>query len=279
MMFDDRSQAGRVLADRLDAYVDRDDAIVLALPRGGVPVAFEIARALAAPLDVYPVRKLGVPGQPELAMGAIAADGTRVVNQAVVEELGISQSAIDAAAAAEQQRLEQAERDYRDRLPWPKLGGRVVIVVDDGLATGSTMRAAVAAIRRHEPSRIVVAVPAGAEQACQELQRHADQVVCASTPEPFLAVGQAYRHFEQVGDEEVRALLRTARAAGSPGEAPPTPDPTGVGQGTRVGTAGTGVTTVPADTGDLAGTPEEAAARRAHVQAQRGRGERGRHPR
>jgi putative phosphoribosyl transferase len=276
-MFDDRSQAGRVLADKLDAYADRDDAIVLALPRGGVPVAFEIARSLGAPLDVYPVRKLGVPGHEELAMGAIAADGTRVINQAVVEELGISHPAIDAAAAAEQQRLERAERDYRDRLPWPELQGRVVIVVDDGLATGSTMQA-VAAIRRHEPSRIVVAVPAGAEQVCQELQRHADRVVCASTPEPFLAVGQAYRNFEQVTDEDVRALLHAARPAGGAGEAPPTAGPTGVSPGTAVGTAGTGVTTIPADTGDLAGTPEEAAVRRPHVQAQRARGARGKHP-
>jgi putative phosphoribosyl transferase len=279
MMFEDRNHAGRVLAGKLDAYADREDVIVLALPRGGVPVAFEVASSLGAPLDVCSVRKLGVPGHEELAMGAIAADGTRVVNQAVVEELGLSQRAIDATAAAEQRQLERAERNYRDRLPWPELGGKVVIVVDDGLATGSTMQAAVAAIRRQEPSRIVVAVPAGADQTCQKLRRHADQVVCASTPEPFLAVGQAYRDFEQVSDEDARALLHAARAAGGPGDAPPAPGPTGVGQGTGVGTAGTGVTTVPADTGDLAGTPEEVAARRAHVQAQRARGEQGGYPR
>jgi putative phosphoribosyl transferase len=170
-------------------------------------------------------------------MGAIAGDGTRVVNQAVIEELGISQSTIAAAAATEQQKLERANRVYRDRLPRPELQGRVVIVVDDGLATGSTMRAAVVAIRRQQPARIVVAVPTGAESVCQDLERDADEVVCASTPEPLLAVGQAYRNFEQVTDEDVRATLSAARAArASPGEEPPTSGSTGVGPGTGVGT-------------------------------------------
>jgi predicted phosphoribosyltransferase len=236
LMFDDRSQAGRVLTGELDAYTGRDDVVVVALPRGGVPVAFEVARSLGAPLEVYPVRKLGVPGHEELAMGAIAGDGTRVVNQAVIEELGISQSTIAAVAAAEQQKLERANRVYRDWLPRPELQGRVVIVVDDGLATGSTMRAAVVAIRRQQPARIVVAVPTGAESVCRELERDADEVVCASTPEPLLAVGQAYRNFEQVTDEDVRAMLRAARAErASPGEEPPTSGPTGVGLGTGVG--------------------------------------------
>ena len=236
LMFDDRSQAGRVLTGELDAYTGRDDVVVVALPRGGVPVAFEVARSLGAPLEVYPVRKLGVPGHEELAMGAIAGDGTRVVNQAVIEELGISQSTIAAVAAAEQQKLERANRVYRDWLPRPELQGRVVIVVDDGLATGSTMRAAVVAIRRQQPARIVVAVPTGAESVCRELERDADEVVCASTPEPLLAVGQAYRNFEQVTDEDVRAMLRAARAErASPGEEPPTSGPTGVGPGTGVG--------------------------------------------
>jgi putative phosphoribosyl transferase len=235
-MFDDRSQAGHVLTGELDAYTGRDDVVVLALPRGGVPVAFEVARSLGAPLEVYPVRKLGVPGHEELAMGAIAGDGTRVVNQAVIEELGISQSTIAAVAATEQQKLERANRVYRDRLPRTELQGKVVIVVDDGLATGSTMRAAVAAVRRQEPARIVVAVPTGAESVCQELERDANEVVCASTPEPLLAVGQAYRNFEQVTDEDVRAMLRAAREAGGPAQEPPTSGPSGVGPGVGAGT-------------------------------------------
>jgi predicted phosphoribosyltransferase len=258
MMFEDRTEAGRVLADKLAAYTGRADVVVLALPRGGVPVGFEVARSLRVPLDVCLVRKLGVPGHAELAMGAIAGHGTRVINHDVVEQLGIPEPAIDAVAAAEQQELERREGAYRDQLPQPEVRGKTVILVDDGLATGSTMRAAVAAIRQQQPARIVVAVPAGTKSVCQELERDADQVICASTPEPFMAVGQAYRNFEQTTDQEVRGLLHAAGAAGAARDEPPTAGPTGVGPGTGIGTAGTGTTTAPADTGDLDGTPEDA---------------------
>jgi putative phosphoribosyl transferase len=258
IMFEDRTEAGRVLADKLAAYTGRADVVVLALPRGGVPVGFEVARSLGVPLDVCSVRKLGVPGHAELAMGAIAGHGTRVINQDVVEQLGIPESVIDAVAAAEQQELERREGAYRDQLPQPAVRGKVVILVDDGLATGSTMRAAVAVIRQQEPARVVVAVPAGTKSVCQELERVADQVVCASTPEPFVAVGQAYRNFEQTTDQEVRGLLHAAGAAGAARNEPPAAGPTGVGPGTGVGTAGTGATTAPADTGDLDGTVEDA---------------------
>jgi putative phosphoribosyl transferase len=237
-MFEHRREAGRVLAGTLVDYAGRKDVVVLALPRGGVPVAFEIARSLGAPLDVWSVRKLGVPGHEELAMGAIAADGTRVVNQRVVKRLGIPDSVIEAEAAAEQEELQRRERAYRDQRPRPEVRGKVVILVDDGLATGSTMRAAVAAVRRQQPAQIVVAVPAGSASTCQELERDADQVICASSPEPFLAVGQAYLDFEQTTDQEVRALLRAARAAG---------------------TAGTRTTIGSATSGDLAGASKEAA--------------------
>jgi putative phosphoribosyl transferase len=258
IMFEDRTEAGRVLADKLAAYTGRADVVVLALPRGGVPVGFEVARSLGVPLDVCSVRKLGVPGHAELAMGAIAGHGTRVINQDVVEQLGIPESVIDAVAAAEQQELERREGAYRDQLPQPAVRGKVVILVDDGLATGSTMRAAVAVIRQQEPARVVVAVPAGTKSVCQELERVADQVVCASTPEPFVAVGQAYRNFEQTTDQEVCGLLHAAGAAGAARNEPPAAGPTGVGPGTGVGTAGTGATTAPADTGDLDGTVEDA---------------------
>jgi putative phosphoribosyl transferase len=258
MMFEDRTEAGRVLADKLAAYTGRADVVVLALPRGGVPVGFEVARSLRVPLDVCLVRKLGVPGHAELAMGAIAGHGTRVINQDVVEQLGIPEPAIDAVAAAEQQELERREGAYRDQLPQPEVRGKTVILVDDGLATGSTMRAAVAAIRQQQPARIVVAVPAGTKSVCQQLERDADQVVCASTPEPFVAVGQAYRNFEQTTDQEVRRLLHAAGAAGAARDEPLAAGPTGVGPGTGIGTAGTGTTTAPADTGDLDGTPEDA---------------------
>jgi predicted phosphoribosyltransferase len=271
IMFEDRTEAGRVLADKLAAYTGRADVVVLALPRGGVPVGFEVARSLGVPLDVCSVRKLGVPGHEELAMGAIAGHGTRVVNQAVVEQLGIPEPAIDTVAAAEQQELERRESAYRDQLPRPEVRGKTVLLVDDGLATGSTMRAAVAAIRQQEPARVVVAVPAGTESVCQELERDADQVICASTPEPLVAVGQAYRDFEQTTDEEVRDLLHAAGAAGAAGGEPPAAGPTGVGPGTGVGTASTGTTTAPADTGDLDGAPKHATDHQADAQAPRSR--------
>jgi putative phosphoribosyl transferase len=211
-VFQDRAEAGRVLADRLTKYAGSPDVVVLALPRGGVPVGFQVARSLGAPLDVLSVRKLGVPGREELAMGAIAGDGTQVINQQIVRELGIAEGKLQAVAAAEQQELERRERAYRGQRPRPELTGMVVVVVDDGLATGATMRAAVAAIRRQQPARVVVAVPVADASTCQQLQQAADEVICASTPALFVAVGPAYRDFGQTTDEEVRALLDAARA-------------------------------------------------------------------
>jgi predicted phosphoribosyltransferase len=187
--------------------------LVLALPRGGVPVAFEVARALGAPLDVFLVRKLGVPGHEELAMGAIATGGVRVVNEAVVRELGIGGEVIDAVAGRERAELERRERAYRGERPAPEVRGRAVILVDDGLATGSTMRAAALAVRRQEPERVVVAAPVAARATCAELLAEVDDVVCAATPEPFYGVGRWYEDFSQTTDEEVRELL--ARARGS----------------------------------------------------------------
>jgi putative phosphoribosyl transferase len=210
--FQDRAEAGRVLADRLTNYAGSPDVVVLALPRGGVPVGFQVARSLGTPLEVLSVRKLGVPGREELAMGAIASDGTRVVNRRVVRELGIAEDKLQAVAAAEQQELERRERTYRDQRPPPELTGKVVIVVDDGLATGATMWAAVATIRRQQPARVVVAVPVAAASTCQALEQAADEVICASTPALFMAVGQVYRNFAQTTDEEVRTLLDAAQA-------------------------------------------------------------------
>jgi putative phosphoribosyl transferase len=212
-VFQDRAAAGRVLADRLTKYAGSPDVVVVvALPRGGVPVGFQVARSLGAPLEVLSVRKLGVPGHEELAMGAIAGDGTQVINQRVVRELGIAEDKLQAVAAAEQQELERRERSYRGQRPRPELTGKVVIVVDDGLATGATMWAAVAAIRRQQPARVVVAVPVGAASTCRKLQQAAEEVICASTPALFVAVGQAYRDFAQTTDEEVRALLDKVQA-------------------------------------------------------------------
>jgi predicted phosphoribosyltransferase len=211
MRFEDRAQAGRWLAERLRRYAGRDDVVVLALPRGGVPVAYEVARALAAPLDVFLVRKLGVPGYEELAMGAIASGGVRVLNADVVRSMGIPPSSIDRVARQEQQELERRERAYRGERPPPRLAGRTVIVVDDGLATGSTMRAAAEALRRLEPARIVVAVPVAAADTCERLGREVDEVVCAATPEPFLAVGRWYEDFSETTDDEVRDLLERAQ--------------------------------------------------------------------
>lgn len=219
--FEDRTEAGRVLAGYLRDYAGREDVRVLALPRGGVPVAFEVARALGAPLDVFLVRKLGTPGHEELAMGAIASGGVRILNTDVIDELGISPEAIDAVTESEHRELVRREHDYRGGRPAPDMEGRTVILVDDGLATGSTMRAAVAAAREHSPARVVVAVPVGSEEAVELLTREADEVVCVSTPEPFRAVGLWYELFNQTSDEEVRELL--AQAASAPGaEAPPT---------------------------------------------------------
>ncbi|MGZ5230152.1 MAG: phosphoribosyltransferase [Burkholderiales bacterium] len=215
--FKDRTHAGRVLAEKLKHYRDNPDVVVLALPRGGVPVAFEVAQALHARLDVFIVRKLGVPGHEEYAMGAIATGGVRVLNPDLAGM--IPSSAIDAVGAREQQELERRERLYRGDRPPLQIEGRIVILVDDGLATGSTMRAAVAAIRKQNPKRIVVAVPVAAPETCDEFRAEVDEVICASTPEPFRAVGLWYDNFDQTSDEEVHALLDAARKT----EAAPAP--------------------------------------------------------
>ena len=205
--FHDRREAGQLLARQLAPYKDREDVVVLALPRGGVPVAYEIARELKAPLDVFLVRKLGVPWQPELAMGAIAGTGTEVLNGDVVTAYNIPPHIIRAVADRERGELERRLQKYRGTRPMPELRDRVVILVDDGLATGSTMRAAVRAIRRERPREIVVAVPVAASDACLEFQNEVDHVVCLHTPRDFAAVGRWYEDFSQTTDEEVRELL------------------------------------------------------------------------
>jgi erythromycin esterase-like protein/adenine/guanine phosphoribosyltransferase-like PRPP-binding protein len=208
--FRDRHDAGRTLAEHLRAYANRDDAIVLALPRGGVPVGYEVAEALNLPLDIFLVRKLGVPGHEELAMGAIASGGVRVLNDDVIQSLRIPEAAIDAVAAMEQRELARRERLYRGSRPAPEIRGRTVILVDDGIATGSTMRAAVEALRRLGAERIVVAVPVAAPSVCDAFQEIADEAVCAFTPEPFYAVGLWYEEFGQTSDDEVQQLLARA---------------------------------------------------------------------
>ena len=213
MIFRNRSEAGRWLADRLKAYAQRPDVIVLALPRGGVPVGFELARALEAPLDVFLVRKLGLPGQEELAMGAIATGGVRVLNDDVVQALAVPASVIDDVARREGQELRRREAAYRESRPAPDLRGRVAILVDDGLATGSTMRAAVRAVKQMQPARVVVAVPVAAASTRDDLATEVDEIVCETPPEPFLAVGRWYEDFSQTTDDEVRDLLERAAAA------------------------------------------------------------------
>ena len=208
--FQDRHHAGQLLAARLAAYAARADVLVLALPRGGVPVAFEVARALGAPLDVFTVRKLGLPGHEELAFGAIATGGVRVLDQALIDLVRLPAHAIDQVIAAERRELERRERAYRDDLPPPRVTGRTVIVVDDGLATGATMRAAVEALRSQAPARIVVAVPTGAVETCEALRPLVDDLVCLSTPTPFRAVGLSYDDFGPTTDEEVLQLLAAA---------------------------------------------------------------------
>jgi putative phosphoribosyl transferase len=221
MLFHDRYDAGRQLARGLTAYADRSDVLVLALPRGGVPVAYEVARALHAPLDVFLVRKLGLPGHEELAMGAIASGGVRVLNEELVHVLDINPDIIDEVAEEEWEELKRRERAYRDDRPPLDVRGRTVILIDDGLATGSSMRAAVAALRKQRPARIVVAVPVAATSTCRELQKEVDEVVCARTPEPFRAVGIWYDDFSQTSDEEVHALLEEAQTPEKDGEAQP----------------------------------------------------------
>ncbi|HZN32591.1 MAG TPA: phosphoribosyltransferase [Pirellulaceae bacterium] len=210
MLFRNRVEAGRRLAAELTNYADRPDVLVLALPRGGVPVGYEVARALHAPLDVFLVRKLGVPGRPELAMGAIASGGTRVLNEELLGMLSVPPRRIAEVAQREQRELDRRERLYRgSRLP-PEIREKTVILVDDGLATGSTMRAAVLALRQLQPARIVVAVPVGAKQTCAEFESEADETICATTPEPFHAVGAWYDNFDPTSDDEVRRLLARA---------------------------------------------------------------------
>ena len=205
--FADRAEAGRALGERLMRFARRADVLVLALPRGGVPVAFEVARALQAPLDLLLVRKLGVPGHEELAMGAIASGGEPVLNAETIGALGISADAVDEVVARERHELERREREYRPDRPPPAVRGRTVILVDDGLATGSTMYAAALAVRAAEPARIVVAIPTASGEACDWLATVADEVIAVITPEPFYAVGSWYVEFAQTSDDEVRALL------------------------------------------------------------------------
>ena len=211
--FRDRRHAGRALAQALLAYASRTDVLVLALPRGGVPVGFEVAEALRVPLDVFIVRKLGVPGQPEYAMGAIATGGVRVLNDSVVRMLDIDSADIEAITLSEQDELARRELLYREGRPAPEVGSHTLLVVDDGLATGSTMRVAVQALRALRPTRIVVAVPTASAETCEQMRSEADEVVCLQTPEPFRAVGLWYEDFSQTSDDEVRELLAHARHA------------------------------------------------------------------
>ncbi len=210
MLFQDRRDAGRTLASALRHYAGRSDVLVLGLPRGGVPIAYEIAVALHAPLDVFVVRKLGTPGQEELALGAIASGGVRVLNAEVVHALGIRTEEIESVTRRELPELERRERQYRGDRPPLDAHGAVAILIDDGLATGSTMRAAAAALKPMEPAKIVVAVPVAARATCDELRSEVDDIVCLHTPDRFYAVGQWYREFEQTTDEEVRELLQAA---------------------------------------------------------------------
>lgn len=214
--FTDRFEAGRRLAELLGEHRDRHDVTVLGLPRGGVPVAYEVSRQLAAPLDVFVVRKLGVPGHEELAMGALAAGNVRVVNRQLLWQAGVDEHQLEGVARREADELARREREYRgDRAP-PDLRGRVAILVDDGLATGATAEAAVRALRAYDPSEIVVAAPVGASEACRALRQVADRVVCAATPSPFHAVGAWYASFDPPAEEEIRGLLdrRAAELAG-----------------------------------------------------------------
>lgn len=230
MIFRDRRHAGIELGRHLAQYADRDDVRVLALPRGGVPVAYEVARALNAPLDVFVVRKLGVPGHEELAMGAIASGGACVLSRDVIDMLGIDAAAIANVVAREQAELNRRERAYRGGRAGPDVAGNTVIVVDDGLATGSTMLAALRALRALAPARLIAAAPVAARETCEALRREADDVVCAQNPRPFRGVGQWYDDFSQTGDDEVRELLAAnpplpPATAGRDGDAPRAPGP------------------------------------------------------
>lgn len=214
--YEDRIQAGRRLAEQLQHYARRDDLLVLALPRGGVPVAYEVAQSLSAPLDLMLVRKLGTPGQEELAMGAIASGGARVLNEDLIRHLGIREATLEAVAADERKEMERRRQAYRGDRPEPKMAGRCVILVDDGVATGATMRVAVAALKQLGPARVVVAVPVAPPDTVAVLAREADEVICPATPEPFFGVGRWYEDFSQTGDEEVRQLLQAAWSRDAP---------------------------------------------------------------
>jgi len=214
--FKDRYEAGVALAGLLQGYARRNDVVVLALPRGGVPVAYEVAGALQVPLDVFSVRKLGVPGHPELAMGAIASGGVQVLNEDVIAWYRPSADTLEAVARVEMRELERRERLYREGRPLVLVEGRTVILVDDGLATGSTMRAAVQAVRQLHAQRVVVAAPVGAPDTCQAMHRVADEVVCVLTPDHFTAVGAWYLDFSETSDDEVRRLLQDAARPGPP---------------------------------------------------------------
>lgn len=211
--FRNRADAGRALARELPSYAGRSDVIVLALPRGGVPVAFEVARALGAPLDVFVVRKLGLPRQSELAMGAIASGGARLLSEDVIRMYGVTPAEIERVTASESRELERRELEYRGDREFPDLAGKTVILVDDGLATGSSMRVAVKALRQENPAEIIVAVPVAAAETCEAFRDVTDDIVCAVTPEPFHAVGLWYEDFSQTSDDEVHDLLARARAA------------------------------------------------------------------
>lgn len=206
-LFRDRTDAGRLLARALTAYAGRPDVLVLGLPRGGVPVAYEVARALRAPLDILLVRKLGAPGEPELAMGAIASGGVRVLNEGVVRMLGIPDTAIDTVTARERRELNRRELLYRGDRPAPAIQGKTVILVDDGIATGATVRAAIALVRQRQPAAVVVATPVAPASTCEELRADVDELVCLMEPEAFLAIGFWYESFPQTTDDEIRLIL------------------------------------------------------------------------
>jgi predicted phosphoribosyltransferase len=208
--FRNRAEAGRLLAHKLEQYRNMPGLLVLGLPRGGVPVAYAVAIALNAPLDILLVRKLGVPGQDELAMGAIASNGILILNNSVIQRLGIPESVVEAVSKRETKELHRREQDYRGVRPPVDIPGKTVIVIDDGLATGSTMKAAIAALRRQNPAKIIAAVPTASPETCEELKSAADEIVCAIMPEPFYAVGFSYEDFEQTTDAEVRELIQQA---------------------------------------------------------------------
>lgn len=206
-VYNDRIEAGQELARQLHRYAGRDDVVVLGLPRGGVPVAHEVAKELQAPLDVLVVRKLGVPGHEEFAFGAIASGGVKVLQEDLIQQLGLAYNTMDKVIEQESAELKRREQSYRGDRPFPAIQGKIVILVDDGLATGSTMRAAALSVGESEPARVVVAAPTGSSEACMAMEGVADEVVCANMPTPFRAVGAWYRNFSQTSDEEVRALL------------------------------------------------------------------------